>query len=271
MTDENKMTVGSKISHLRIGFLLILTACTSFKSTQKNIETTSFISQDKLGNIYQITDMKIVKYSSELDTIRTNSIFSKGTISSLDTRNPLQLMLFYRQQQQIVLLDNTLSETNIISLSNSNFDWIDLACLSNRDNAFWLYAISNQELLKTDKNGTITNRFKNIGQLVRRDINSTQLVEYNNQVYLFDPNQGLFVFDLFGNYVKRIELKNAEIVKFYQEKVFFRVKNDIFSYNLVSFDKKLEIKSEEDFDDFEIGKSGVLLLESSNKIRAISQ
>lgn len=253
-----------------LGLILILTACSTLKTEQKTPESTSFISQDKLGNIYKISDMKIIKYSATMDTIQTNSIFSKGTISSLDTRNPLQLMLFYQQQQQIVLLDNTLSETNKIELA-SQFDWIDLACLSNRDNAFWLYAVTGQELIKINKSGIVTSRFKNISQLVRKDINPTQLVEYDNQVYLFDPNQGLFVFDLFGNYIKRIQLENAENVKFYQNKAFFRVKNDIFSYNLVSFDKKQEFQSTENFDDFEVGKSGVLVLKSNSIEKAISQ
>jgi len=262
------------ISILLLGFFLFTLGCNTSKNstkTQQIEEPTSFISQDKLGNIYQISDMKIVKYSNKMDTLRANSIFSKGTISSLDTRNPMQLVLFYKQQQQIVLLDNTLSETNIISLPNSNFDWIDLACLSNRDNAFWLYSITNQELLKTDKNGTVSNRFKNIGQLVKRDINPTQLVEFNNQVYLFDPNQGLFVFDLFGNYIKRIQLDDAEIVKFYDKKAFYRVKNTVFSYNLLNFDKKLEFKSDENFDDFEVGKSGVMVLKGNSIEKATTQ
>lgn len=257
----NKQT---KISLSLLGLILLTFACKTLKTEQKASVSTSFISQDKLGNIYQILDMDIVKYSSKLDTLRTNSIFSSGTIYSLDTRNPMQLMLFFKQQQEIILLDNTLSETNKIKLNF--FDWIDLASMSNRDNAFWLYSITSQSLIKTDKNGKVANRFNNIGQLVKRDINPTQLIENNNKVYLFDPNQGLFVFDLFGNYVKRIQLENAEIVKFYQEKVFFRVENDIFSYNLVSFDKKLELKSEENFNDFEVGKSGVMLLINSSII-----
>ena len=257
------------ISLFYLAILLLTFSCKTLKTEQKSPEITSVISQDKLGNIYQISEMKIVKYSDKLDTLRTNSIFSSGTITSLDTRNPMQLMLFYKQQQEIILLDNTLSETNKIKLNF--FEWIDLACMSNRDNAFWLYSITTQSLIKTDKNGKVTNRFNNIGQLVKRDINPTQLLEYNNQVYLFDPNQGLFVFDLFGNYVKRIQLENAEIVKFYKEKVFFRVKNDIFSYNLIIFDKKLELKSETGFDDFEVGKSGVLVLRSNNIKKAITQ
>jgi len=266
MTDENKMKTKTNISLSIIGLLLILTACTTLKSTQKPTETTSFISQDKLGNIYKITDMKIVKYSSELDTIQSNSIFSSGTISSLDTRNPMQLMLFYKQQQEIQLLDNTLSQTNKINLQF--FEWIDLACLSNRDNAFWLYSMTTQSLIKTDKNGKVTSRFNNIGQLVQRDILPTQLTEYNNQVYLFDPNQGLFVFDLFGNYTKRIELKNAETVKFYTQKVFFRVKNKVFSYDLINFDKKLEFSSVENFIDFEIGKNRVFVLKNESIIHS---
>jgi hypothetical protein len=76
---------------------------------------------------------------------------------------------------------------------------------------------------------------------------------------------------LFGNYVKRIQLENAEIVKFYKEKVFFRVKNDIFSYNFIIFDKKLELESDGNFDDFEVGKSGVLVLRSNNIKKAITQ
>jgi hypothetical protein len=73
------------------------------------------------------------------------------------------------------------------------------------------------------------------------------------------------VFDLFGNYVKRLQLENAQNVKFYQNKVFFRVKNDLFSYDLVSFDKKLEFSSVENFDDFEIGKNGVLVLKEKSR------
>ncbi|MGB1039621.1 MAG: hypothetical protein ACPGVD_01960 [Flavobacteriales bacterium] len=254
------------ISILIIGLYLVTFSCKTIKSTPKTDNSVSFLSQDKLGNIYQISDMKITKYSTILDTIVTNSIFSSGTISSLDTRNPLQLMLFYKQQQEIVLLDNTLSETNKIALAF--FEWIDLACMSNRDNAFWLYSKTTQSLIKTNNQGKVVSRFKNIAQLVKKDIDPTQLIEYNNQVYLFDHNEGLFIFDLYGNYVKRIQLKNAENVKFFKEKVFFRVENSVFSYNLFSFDKKLEFESPGDFEGFAVGKSGVLVL-TKNEIKKL--
>ena len=259
----------TKISLLLIGFILIAFSCTTVKTAQKTPDSSSFISQDKLGNLYHISNMEIVKLSPQMDTIQMNSIFSNGAINSLDTRNPLQLMLFYQQQQKVVLLDNTLSQTNEIKLGF--FEWIDLVCLSNRDNSFWLYSMTTQTLIKTDKNGKVMSRFQNIGQLVKRDINPTQLVEYDNSVYLFDPNQGLFVFDLFGNYEKRIQLDNAQNVKFYQKKVFFRVKNDIFSYDLVNFDKKLVFSANHNFDDFEVGKSGVLVLKDDKIKKAISK
>lgn len=254
----------TNISFYLLGFILLIFSCKTLKTQQKAIESNSFISQDKLGNLYHISDMEIVKLSPKMDTIQTNSIFSNGAITSLDTRNPLQLMLFYQQQQKVVLLDNTLSQTNEIKLSF--FEWIDLACMSNRDNAFWLYSMTTQTLIKTDKNGKVISRFQNIGQLVKRDINPTQLVEYDNSVYLFDPNQGLFVFDLFGNYVKRLQLENAQNVKFYQNKVFFRVKNDLFSYDLVSFDKKLEFSANNNFDDFVFISTEFIFLENNQLI-----
>ena len=256
----NKQT---RISLIILGAFLFTFSC----KTQKEVsspDTNSFISQDKLGNIYLISEMKITKFSSELDTIQTNSIFSNGVISSIDTRNPMQLMLYYKQQQKIVLMDNTLSETNVIKLGFE--DWIDLACMSNRDNAFWLYTINTQSLIKTDKNGKITNRFDNIAQLVKRDINPTQLLEYDNQVYLFDPNNGLFVFDLFGNFIKRIGLAGAEVVKFYEKKVFFRLKNAIYSYDLINFDKKLLFSANHHFDDFVINSPEFIFLKDNELV-----
>lgn len=254
----------NKISLLLLGLVLFISSCQTVKNTPQKEEPQSFISQDKLGNIYRIADMKITKYSSDLKPIQSNSIFSNGSISSFDSRNPLQLMLFYKQQQGLILLDNTLSQTNKIDLIF--FELIDLACASNRDNSYWLYSITTQSLIKTDKQGKLTNRYKNIAQLVERDINPTQLIEYENKVYLFDPNNGLFVFDLYGNYEKRIQLENAEKVKFFGEKVFFRVKNDVFSYNLKSFIKKAELKTEAVFDDFVVNKNEILLLQNGKII-----
>ncbi|MDB4089133.1 hypothetical protein N9544_05870 [Flavobacteriales bacterium] len=257
---SNLMNRINHISFFLLGFFLFSISCTTLKTDQKGLESNAFLSQDKLGNIYQILDMKITKFSSELKPLQSNSIYSNGTITSFDSRNPLQLMLFYKQQQDIILLDNTLSQTNKINLTF--FELLDLACSSNRDNSFWLYSITTQSLIKTDKTGKATNRFKNIAQLVQRDINPTQLIEHENEVYLFDPNEGLFVFDLYGNYKKRIELKKAENVKFYQKKVFYRVENSVFSYNLLNFDEKLALESEEEFDDFIINKDEILLLQN---------
>lgn len=255
----------NKISLLFLGLILFTFSCTTSKNVTKEQEKTSFLSQDKMGNLYQISDMKITKYSSDLKPIQSNSIFSNGTIASFDSRNPLQLMLFYKQQQEIILLDNTLSQTNKVDLSN--FELIDLACGSNRDNSFWLYSITTQTLMKTDKVGKVTNEYKNIAQLVERDINPTQLLEYENQVYLFDPNEGLFVFDLYGNYVKRYLLRGAEIVKFSQYQIFYKVHKQIKSLDLLSLDEKIILESDIDFDDFIVGKKGVSILSNNTIIQ----
>lgn len=202
--------------------------------------------------------MKITKYSSDLKPIQSNSIFSNGTISSFDSRNPLQLMLFYKQQQEIILLDNTLSQTNKIDLFF--FELVDLACASNRDNSFWLYSITTQSLIKTDKQGKVTNRYKNIAQLVQKDINPTKLIEYENLVYLFDQKHGFLKFDLFGNYVGAIYFKNAENYKFKNDKLYHKSVNNIFSYNLKNFESKWEASSVDDFDDYEICDDKIIFL-----------
>ena len=246
------------ISSLIIGLYLVTFSCKTIKSTPKTDNSVSFLSQDKLRNIYQISDMKITKYSTILDTIVTNSIFSSGAISSLDTRNPLQLMLFYKQQQEIVLLDNTLSETNKIALVF--FEWIDLACMSNRDNAFWLYSKTTQSLIKTNNQGKEISRFKNIAQLVKKDIDPTGLIEHQNTVYLFDSKHGFLKFDLYGNYIGAIKFEKAENYKVRGNKIYFKEGNYVFSHNLMDFTTKWECASVDDFEDYEICKNKIVLL-----------
>ena len=116
------------------------------------------VSVDKLGKVYQVTDNAVVKYTTEGKKVANYSILNNGEITLIDTKNPLQSLLFFKQQQDVIILDNMLGEANSFNLSNY-FEWIDLVCTSNRDNALWLYNISNQELIKTDINLNVIKTF----------------------------------------------------------------------------------------------------------------
>lgn len=196
----------------------------------------SRVNVDALGYSYQSFKSTVTKYTTKgvFKVDYTNLV--NGDISSVDARNALKLMLFYQDQQKIVLLDNMLGETNSVDLT-SYFEWTDLVCLSNRDNGFWLYSITDQSLIKADENLEVKKKFQNIGQLLSINLEPTQLFEKDELVYLFDPSFGTLIFDLFGNYKKKIPLVNVTKIMVEGDYLYSLKGNCIESFNMKSFDK----------------------------------
>lgn len=199
-------------------------------------QSSTLIAVDSLGKLYQVNEKSVIKYSSEGKEITRYSLYNTGSISSIDTRNALQTLLFFKDQQEIVLLDNMLGESRKIQLTDY-FDWIDLACFSNRDNAFWFYSISAQSLIKTNKELEVLKKLDNISQLLNTDLNPTQLFEREEKVYLLDPKHGVFVFDIFGNYTKKIVLESPIKMEVQEDILYYLSNNSIKGYHLLTFDK----------------------------------
>ncbi len=239
----------------------LLTSFTLFNNPvvkwQKEVKA-NLIKVDQLGKIYQIADNSIIKYDANGKKIVDYSYWNNGSIYSIDTKNALQTIVFYKDQQQITLLDNMLAETNKLALGDY-FEWIDLVCFSSRDNAFWMYSINNQSLLKVDRNLEVINEFENIGQLLNLELNPTQLFEKNETIYLFDPSNGLLHFDIFGNFIKKTSLKDATMVKLQNNSLVYANGKKIQSYNLQSFDHSTIYSSKDSIIGFDVYESNIYL------------
>ena len=246
----------NNIKQIKYFFIITIFVVFGCKSTYYSPgvtnETTSILSKDEQNNLYVVINNKLSKSNNLSDTSINYSNLKNGLITSIDTRNPLKIMLFFKEQQEIILLDNSLSETRNIALISQLNSIVDLVCLSNRDNSFWIYSGINQELLKVDKNLKTINLTKNIGQLIDMDITPIQMVEYNNSVYLLDQKFGIFLFDLYGNYIKRIPLQDAKRFKIYPEGIIYLKKDALMKYEFKSFNKTLILKLNTEFSDFEV-------------------
>lgn len=108
---------------------------------------------DPLGHLYIVDRSdRLIQFDSTRQRLFTVVNNNLGRIHSLDTGNPFKIMLFYRDQQTIVLYDNTLSELQRIPLIQWGFQDVTAACLS-ADNAIWLFDAANSVLLKMSDQG----------------------------------------------------------------------------------------------------------------------
>src|SRR6476659_8841896 len=68
-----------------------------------------YFKADNLNNVYMIKDDELIKYLPDGRFFRRYSNLKLGTITSVDVTNPLKILVYYRDFQQIIFLDNQLS------------------------------------------------------------------------------------------------------------------------------------------------------------------
>ncbi len=117
---------------------------TSFlKEIELNADT--FIGVDTFENYYFIKNNTLHKKTSEQIYTYTNT--QLGKITSVDITNPLKVLLFYRNFNTVLFLDNKLNEltTSINFTSESFSQQITFVNISSNNN-LWLYSLDDNVL-----------------------------------------------------------------------------------------------------------------------------
>jgi hypothetical protein len=159
---------------------------------------------DKLGNYYLINHIgEIRKYSAEKKILYTFKNLSFGNISCIDVTNPHKILVFYKEFQIILILDNTLTIVTTIKLDDSQY--YSAAGISN-DGNIWLYNSLKNQLSKLSFSGIIIEDFNPLNVPYPSGINDSKIFDRDNRLYIFDEKSGIFTFNNFGYLEKIIPL-----------------------------------------------------------------
>lgn len=200
---------------MRIALITFLIATLSFQSSNDLFIEGKFsrMAIDELGNIYALRGDVMELYRPDGNFWMRNSIKTIGQIHQMDVFYSLKPMLYSRDLQQLVVLDNTLSiQGDLIWLNRRGFPQVNLVS-SSVMNHFWLFDQLDMQLMRVDRQWTKVAESGRLDQILGFAIEPIEIIEFDNLVYLVDPENGLLVFDLFGTYVKTIPLTQASNVQ----------------------------------------------------------
>lgn len=160
---------------------------------------------DHKKNIYTADeDGNVTLYDSTAKKLNTYSPEKLGVITSMMTSQSLQLFLFYQDFQEYVILDRFLNERVRHSISHEEVGYVKVATLAS-DNNIWIFDEGNMSIKKynpkIDKVIAHTSLDLSLGVKFN---GVTYLQEHNNLLYLVDKLSGIWVFDNFGNFKKRL-------------------------------------------------------------------
>lgn len=189
---------------------------------------------DKLQQVYLLTpNDELIKVTAEGKELFRYSNNRLGQLKTIDSTDPFNLLLFFPDFQTAVLLDRTLSATAELGFIELNLPSV-VAVATSADNAIWAYDNALHQLLKINAQGEILLQSNNLNQELAITPAPTFMVANPDFVFMNDPNQGILVFDQFGQYQKTIDVKGIEAFQLLQNRILFREKDGLTAYDLRS-------------------------------------
>jgi hypothetical protein len=206
-------------------FILLIVLCSfssdNFQLLKSYPVKAAFMTTDKLGNCYTVLE------NNELDKYNNAGLpefnFSNKTLGKLkcvDATNPLKVLLFYQDFNQVLVLDNKLSLRTQFSLRELDILQPLLICTSVNE-GMWVYDQEDFQLKRLDMELKTVQESGNIVQITGAALQPVQLVESNGYLYMNNPKTGILVFDLFGTYYKTIPVKDIASFQVVGDELFY--------------------------------------------------
>ena len=212
---------------------------TSFSLVRTYKGDITYVALDNLDNLYIISSTgQIKKLNNKGDSVGVfNGIRNYGKLSAIDVTNPLKPLLFYKDFSTIVILDRFLANRSTTDLRKHNILQPTAISLS-YDNNIWVFDQYDNKLKKIDEAGNKLLETTDFRQLFDQTISPQKIINDNGLVYLADSAQGVFVFDNYGAFKKKIQLKGWSHLDVWDGKLVRLGKNEIIVYNPTTFTER---------------------------------
>ena len=188
---------------------------------------------DSNFNLYLVNGSKLSKLDGEGRLLRSFDDSFLGDITTIDVDNPLKIMLFYRESGKILFLDDRLTPVmEPLDLFSHGYTSVTLAAYST-DNLIWLYDAASHELICID----FYCKEKSRNRLNFSDFEPTQLLaRYERSLLMNNPEDGMYLLDAFGTFLKRIPIPVEKILWYNHTFITYLTPDSIGTYDLVKME-----------------------------------
>lgn len=198
------------------------------------LSKTKTITTDNLGNLYVLTNSnQLNKYGRNGGLTGTLNYNYTGNITQVDASNPLQVFLFYRELNKVVILDNNLAYRGEVNLTKAGV--IQAAAIARAyDNSVWVFDVGDLQLKKINQNSEVEQSSGNVRQFILNNTAINYLFDNGDKVFVVDANNGVLLFDVFASYQKTLPLKGVNEVKVLDRFMFYYANQKLNRYNWVT-------------------------------------
>ncbi len=221
------------------------------------------VNSDPVENFYISTNTSIWKTSSQNNQNFIYDSKKSGNITLIDAGDPMKILVFYKDLSLITFLDNFMAETSFnISLMDFGLDQAEVVCKS-LNNGIWVYDTKQDKLVKISSALKVEMEILNVQRIIGEAFSPKQMMERTSGLYLNDPMKGIYVFDNYGSFLRKIPELNISKFNVIENTIAFRQGNDINTLNTrtLEFNK---IYSDSIMTDFSINEKKLYILNADS-------
>ena len=221
------------------------------------------VNSDPVENYYISTNTSIWKTSSQNNQNFIYDSKKSGNITLIDAGDPMKILVFYKDLSLITFLDNFMAETSFnISLMDFGLDQAEVVCKS-LNNGIWVYDTKQDKLVKISSALKVEMEILNVQRIIGEAFSPKQMMERTSGLYLNDPMKGIYVFDNYGSFLRKIPELNISKFNVIENTIAFRQANDINTLNTrtLEFNK---IYSDSIMTDFSINEKKLYILNADS-------
>lgn len=181
-----------------------------------------FAACDQLGNTYVITNENAIeKYAPDGRRLARYTQNRMGRATRLDVSNPLKIMVLYSDFRTAVFLDRSLTELGMLDWDAAGYPFVRCIALAS-DGNLWLYDEADFRLRKITPTGEPLFESQALNLLHDGPMPKPAcMLEGDNQVFLSDSAQGIFVFDAYAQFSKLLFFKGVGDFSVVEGRLFF--------------------------------------------------
>ncbi len=216
-------------------------------------------------NVYIWKDATLEKYDPNGNLLSNYSNYELGDICNVDASIPSKILVFHKEAGVITILDNTLSPVgNRISLFEHNLFSVTLAAFAGA-NRIALFDNSTHQLILTDLSlNSINTTPVNFGE----QFNPTSMaIALDKSIVLTDTTYGLFFFDNFGTFERKILLPNILSAQWQGDFIVYLKDGKLNKYDFFAMDFILIADALPNTTEFRLTNKNLFLLESDGRIQ----
>lgn len=230
------------VSYLIILFLISTNQTVfaqDFKLKAKIDTIAKLATVDNFGNLFLITlENEVIKFNPKGNFLwnYTNNAF--GNINQIDVTDPLRVILYYPDYQQLVVLNNNLNEISKFNFSTNPNQLVTLVASAN-NSGFWVYDALNRQIKKLSNNFTEDLNTSNIYQRDGLNLQANFMLNNNDYLFINDLGNGVQIFDRFGNFFKTAVITSNQHFSVNGSEIFYVLNKQLLSYNYLTFENKV--------------------------------